>query len=89
MNGSTGKVIGFSTMADFGLDEEGEKKTPPKVDGDTEGADRGPLWPVVDFEARNGLKRPPVLVPNLEVTVENARGGMEARRIQVPLILAW
>ena len=88
MNGSTGKVVGFSTMADFGVEDDGEKKL-PKVDGDTGGADRGPLYPVVDFEARNGLKRPPVLVPRMEVIVENARGKTEAKRIQVPLILAW
>lgn len=87
MNGSTGKIVGFSTMADFGVEEDGEKVA--KVAGDATAAARGPLYPVVDFEARNGLKRPPVLVPTMEVSVENARGKTEAKRIQVPLILAW
>lgn len=83
MNGSTGKVVGFSTMADFDVKEEdGEGKAERPAGG-------GPLFPVVDFEARNGLKLPPVLVPSLDVTVENANGKTEAKRVQVPLILAW
>lgn len=41
-------------------------------------------WPVVEFT--NGQR---MLLPPVEFTVEDANGKMEAKRSQVPLILAW
>lgn len=80
-------------MADFGIDhdEDEEQDYIPFDDFPLKfKKDYGKqLFPVVDFESRNGLKSPPVLVPNMEITVENALGKMEAKRLQVPLILAW
>lgn len=41
-------------------------------------------WPVIEFT--NGQR---MLLPPMEFTVEDANGKMEAKRDQVPLILAW
>ena len=41
-------------------------------------------WPVVEFPG--GRER---LIPPHEFTIENVNAGMQALRLQVPLILAW
>lgn len=84
VNGSTGKVIKFSTQAEFdgGGGDRDEEMEEYRYDDKR-------LYPVIDFEGRNGLKHPPVLVPIMDISVENAAGKMEAKRLQIPLILAW
>lgn len=42
-------------------------------------------WPVVEF-TKGGQK---MLLPPMDFTVDNANGKVEARRTQIPLILAW
>ncbi|KAJ7630592.1 hypothetical protein FB45DRAFT_539291 [Roridomyces roridus] len=60
------------------METDGKPRLPPA------GNDKDKLWPLVRFS--NGNE---VLVTPEEFTVNNADGGMEARRDQVPLILAW
>lgn len=53
---------------------------------------RETAWPVVEFirsKHATGQYFPKTLIPQMEVEVTNAEGGMEACRHQVPLILAW
>ncbi|KAF7367214.1 ATP-dependent DNA helicase PIF1 [Mycena sanguinolenta] len=84
VNGSLGQVIGFSTAHDAIqrhvpiADQENKQ---PQHNPPPEGAQ---LWPLVRYT--NGEE---VLMIPQEFTINNADGGMEARRTQVPLILAW
>ncbi|KAL4068373.1 ATP-dependent DNA helicase PIF1 [Scleroderma yunnanense] len=86
VNGSVGQVVGFSTpqeasrnSTDIGT-EEGMKGN--KAEAMTRYSDA--KWPVVRFT--NGRE---LLCVPADFTVNNAIGEMEARRRQVPLILAW
>lgn len=89
VNGSVGQVVRFSTS------EEAMRTATPIA---TEEGLKGGLstkselpanydnsqWPVVRFTCGREI----LCVPT-EFTVDNADGGIEARRRQVPLILAW
>ncbi|RDB29689.1 ATP-dependent DNA helicase PIF1 [Hypsizygus marmoreus] len=84
VNGSVGQVVRFSTakealnehmhIAGIEKNEKGEKSVPSS----------DWAWPVVRFISG----RETMCIPQ-EFTVNNASGQMEARRDQVPLILAW
>lgn len=51
---------------------------------------RNERYPVVVFQIVEGQSKPDMLLCTpQEFTIEGAMGNMEARRIQVPLILAW
>ncbi|KAG1874230.1 PIF1-like helicase-domain-containing protein [Suillus tomentosus] len=89
VNGSVGQVIRFSTS-----EEAMQTATPIATE---EGLKGGPStkselpanydnsqWPVVRFTCGKEI----LCVPT-DFTVDNADGGVEARRRQVPLILAW
>ncbi|KAJ7225902.1 hypothetical protein GGX14DRAFT_422829 [Mycena pura] len=85
VNGSVGQVLRFSTAADAAK----EHLEIAKVDGNAAQAAsprgaRDQLWPIVRFT--NGVE---LLMTPQEFTINNADGEMEARRDQVPLILAW
>lgn len=85
VNGSVGRVTRFASVKDTAKTNLGailnpEDKT-AKAEIQTE-SER--LWPMVRFT--NG--REMLCVP-AEFTVNNAQGGMEASRVQVPLIHAW
>lgn len=89
VNGSVGQVIRFSTLqeashnsTDIGT-EDGAKGNKAEALKEIERYSDA-RWPVVRFT--NG--RELVCVP-ADFTVNNAMGEMEARRRQVPLILAW
>jgi hypothetical protein len=50
------------------------------------------LFPIVEFiSGKHSAVTPPkrVLVPAYEVDIKNQDGTMKARRIQIPLMLAW
>lgn len=49
-------------------------------------------WPVIEFrpsEHWKGQQYKRVLIARMDTEIDNANQGMEALRIQVPLILAW
>ncbi|KAH0590266.1 hypothetical protein H2248_012563 [Termitomyces sp. 'cryptogamus'] len=83
VNGSVGQIVRFVTAQDAvsecahipGADRAGGKPQLPQDDL---------AWPVVRFIGRQET----VIIPQ-EFTVNNAEGGVEARRDQVPLILSW
>ncbi|KAF8213487.1 hypothetical protein K438DRAFT_1096609 [Mycena galopus ATCC 62051] len=86
VNGSLGQVVGFSTAADAILhhveianpvENKPQKQNQPPLPG-------AQLWPLVKFTSGEEV----LMIPQ-EFTVNNADGGMEACRIQIPLILAW
>ncbi|KAF7339973.1 ATP-dependent DNA helicase PIF1 [Mycena venus] len=86
VNGSLGQVIGFSTARDaisrhveIANPENNSKNNQPPP-----GLESVRLWPLVKFSHGEEL----LMVPQ-EFTINNADGDMEARRDQVPLILAW
>ena len=99
VNGSIGKIVGFLaatqaagspedlaehgafTSEEIGIAYDRRKLAGPNVEDDY--VPPG-IWPVVEF--KNGRK---MLLPEMEFTVDNAKGETEATRIQVPLILAW
>lgn len=92
VNGSVGRVIGFSTSRDAikhgtdiarteteaGKGDADEKRIPDHILND----DRS--WPIVEFSGR----RTKLCIPT-HFEVNNADGLVEARRDQIPLILAW
>lgn len=94
VNGSVGKVTDFLTCKEakdvhhieIALSPKDKEENPRT--GEVRIADylwgSPTKWPVVDF--LSGRKR---LVTPHEFTIENADGGMQALRLQVPLILAW
>ncbi|KAF5377180.1 hypothetical protein D9615_006334 [Tricholomella constricta] len=82
VNGSVGQIVRFSTAEEALKEhthvagaERGEKQKLPQS---------GFAWPIVRFIGG----RETMIIPQ-EFTINNANGGMEARRDQVPLILAW
>ncbi|KAI0047663.1 hypothetical protein FA95DRAFT_1204693 [Auriscalpium vulgare] len=87
VNGSTGKVLGFSSYAEATRDHtaianavtDGERKEVPEHVRKS-----ACKWPLVRFT--NG--RELLCIPQ-EFTVNNGEGETEAARLQVPLILAW
>lgn len=98
VNGSLGKVIGFSDEKTFSIDsgiEAAEMDSMAKArkklsafarDGDSEKS--GPKFPVVQFVSTNGSQRVILCQPE-EWKVELPNGEVEAKRSQIPLILAW
>ncbi|THV06110.1 hypothetical protein K435DRAFT_626600, partial [Dendrothele bispora CBS 962.96] len=94
VNGSIGQVTRFCTTADaiknqlaigrVGMGSGGSGYTPPENDPAVQSLPKGRLWPVVRF-----INRKEVLCIPLEFTVEGPDGTLEAKRIQIPLILAW
>jgi ATP-dependent DNA helicase PIF1 len=101
VNGSLGKVIGFSdektwTMGDDGdFDDKGNvamAKARAKLaafgrDGSPAVSD-GKKWPVVQFIAADGASRTILCQPE-DWKVELPNGEVQAKRSQLPLILAW
>jgi ATP-dependent exoDNAse (exonuclease V) alpha subunit len=87
VNGSIGKVTRFGTLSELAQDETlakiGEKDGVFRPDS-TRSSLPARAWPVVKFI--NGDER--VITP-VDFEINNAEGKMEARRVQVPLILAW
>lgn len=98
VNGSIGKVVAFSKIHDAqdafitiaeksGRSNQMSQYLVPSRDVrplNNNVFTRQELWPVVQFE--NGRT---ALFPASEFTVEGPIGNVEARRVQVPLILAW
>ncbi|TFK30735.1 hypothetical protein FA15DRAFT_27798 [Coprinopsis marcescibilis] len=104
VNGSVGQVVKFMSPADAAREhtmvarEEkapGTRDQPIDIDGMDSDMDEpieivqppgapSMLWPLVRFI--DGEER--LIVP-ADFTVNNAEGEIEARRIQLPLILAW
>ncbi|KAF5375262.1 hypothetical protein D9758_000092 [Tetrapyrgos nigripes] len=94
VNGSVGQVIRFSTAADalkegvqIGGSEQngGERNQRPEDDPAVkQNVQNGREWPVVRF-----INKKEVLFIPLDFTVDNAEGKVEAKRTQIPLILAW
>ncbi|KAF8058242.1 DNA repair and recombination protein pif1 [Lyophyllum atratum] len=82
VNGSVGQVVRFSTPEDA-LKEHTDIASTARGEGQRLPQDRC-VWPIVRFI--NGHET--MIIPQ-EFTINNAYGGMEARRDQVPLILAW
>lgn len=91
VNGSVGRVVGFSTSRDAlrkgmaiaqteSQNDAGRDK--PIVPEETYRSTH--VWPVVQFEGGRTL----LCIPST-FDVNNADGQMEARREQIPLILAW
>ncbi|KAF9229715.1 hypothetical protein BS17DRAFT_35852 [Gyrodon lividus] len=89
VNGSVGQVIRFSTPQEA-MENHTEIATEEGLRGSQREARQvaasygGSLWPIIRFT--NG--RELLCIPT-DFTVDNAYGEMEARRRQVPLILAW
>ncbi|KAJ6501688.1 hypothetical protein C8R47DRAFT_237948 [Mycena vitilis] len=84
VNGSVGQVIGFSTSSEAIKQHLEVAKSEETVQPNPDLAGSTRRWPVVRFTHGEEL----VMVPQ-EFTINNADGGMEASREQVPLILAW
>jgi len=90
VNGSVGQVVAFSTSHEAQINhteiaQAGDTKDPSVAQYiRNRAAQNDRVWPVVRFT--NG--RVMLIVP-VEFTVNNAEGGMEASREQIPLILAW
>lgn len=91
VNGSVGRIVGFSTSRDAlkkgmaiaqteSQNDAGRDK--PIVPEETYRSTH--VWPVVQFEGGRTL----LCIPST-FDVNNADGQMEARREQIPLILAW
>ncbi|KAJ2919332.1 hypothetical protein MD484_g1111, partial [Candolleomyces efflorescens] len=87
VNGSIGKVVSFSTLSELAQDEtmvRSEEKDGVFLPDSSRSSLPARAWPVVKFI--NGDQR--VITP-VDFELNNAEGKMEARRLQVPLILAW
>lgn len=91
VNGSVGSVVDFETQHEALASEDIEiGEVERKDETDEERAARlekllaQQVWPVVRFT--NGRR---ILCIPQEFTVENSNGDVEAKRDQVPLILAW
>lgn len=97
VNGSLGTVVDFSdqkTMETrYGMDEDvsgNVAKAQKKLNqfmNEANGA-KTPQYPVVRFMAANGTTRTIICIPE-EWKVELPNGEVQAKRQQVPLILAW
>jgi len=87
VNGSLGQIVGFSSSQEA-LKNHTEISRTDDLRGQPNNGDpitqSDRLWPVVRFT--NGRT---ILCIPAEFTVNNAQGEMEARRDQIPLILAW
>lgn len=99
VNGSLGKVIGFSDEKTFDmspLDEYDEddptakarRKLLKSFKHEAESSSRGDKYPVVQFMATDGTSRVILCQPE-EWKVELPNGEIQAKRTQLPLILAW
>ncbi|KAF7331703.1 ATP-dependent DNA helicase PIF1 [Mycena kentingensis (nom. inval.)] len=66
-----------------GKEKENQPDVKPKVT-----KDQG-LYPLVEFPALDGSQTEVVLLVRDEFRIEDAQGAVLARRMQVPLILAW
>jgi len=92
VNGSIGQVVRFCTASDalkdglqIGRNEPGgDRWQPPEQDPAVKSLPREHLWPVVRF-----INKKEVFCIPLDFTVEGPGGYLEAKRIQIPLILAW
>lgn len=91
VNGSLGKVIGFETSTEGAV----SKTEVATVESGGPNRDKNSgisqdilkpetKWPIVQF--LNGLT---LMIVPVDFTVENGERRMMARRVQVPLILAW
>ncbi|KAF4950319.1 hypothetical protein FSARC_13237 [Fusarium sarcochroum] len=99
VNGSLGKVIGFSDEKTFDLappDEyddddpmaKARKKLLKSFSRDSETSSSSVKFPVVQFMATDGTSRVILCQPE-EWKVELPNGEVQAKRTQLPLILAW
>ncbi|KEY67206.1 hypothetical protein S7711_03065 [Stachybotrys chartarum IBT 7711] len=100
VNGSLGKVIAFSDDKLFDLTNPDDfddalndrmaraKKKLKTFSRDPDEASDGVKYPVVQFSATDGTPRV-VLCQPMEWKVELPNGDLQAKRTQVPLILAW
>ncbi|KAK8861367.1 hypothetical protein IAR55_002186 [Kwoniella newhampshirensis] len=87
VNGSTGIVVDFMTLADAMA--EGIS-SPAAAFGGAPNPETA--WPVVEItpvKHASGKHSKRVIIPSMSVDVLNAQGKPEATRYQVPLILAW
>lgn len=99
VNGSLGKVIGFSDERTF---EMGGNTSDPEMDAamskakkklsgfsrDPDLLSSGKKYPIVQFISASGVPRVILCQPE-EWKVELPNGDVQAKRQQVPLILAW
>lgn len=102
VNGSLGKVVAFSDEKtfdmtnglDFGPDvDDSIAKARRKLSGfshdqNAQQSGGGLKYPVVQFMSTNGVPRTILCVPE-EWKVELPNGEVQAKRTQLPLILAW
>lgn len=99
VNGSVGKVVGFSTEEMFEIkgnldfdenDKSGIVKARMRaMTSELEKSKRSATeYPVVEFEATDSTSRT-ILCVQEEWKVELPSGDVQASRLQVPLILAW
>lgn len=99
VNGSLGKVIAFSDEKTFDMsntdgndpDEDAMAKARRKLKGfshDAEPTSGGQKYPVVQFMATDGSQRVILCQPE-DWKVELPNGDVQAKRTQLPLILAW
>ena len=103
VNGSLGKVVGFSSEAAFayfgnqsdptGDGEEGEEIAPSKKKIQSFAREAGSMkdlkeYPIVQFTATDGTHRI-ILCVTEDWKVELPNGEVQAQRTQIPLILAW
>lgn len=99
VNGSLGKVIGFSdektfdvtSTEDYGSDEDAMAKAKRKLaafSNNEESTAGSQKYPVVQFMATDGTQRVILCQPE-DWKVELPNGEVQAKRTQLPLILAW
>ena len=99
VNGSLGKVVAFSDEKTFDMDRDGYDsgedaslaKAKRKLQGFSRDASSGSSsqkFPVVQFMATNGTPRVILCQPE-DWKVELPNGDVQAKRTQLPLILAW
>ena len=101
VNGSLGKVVAFSDerthelqgIGEFGSDgEDSMAKAKRKLKTFGRDGSPGPAsdrkWPVVQFTSTSGVPRTMLLQPE-EWKVELPNGEIQAKRTQLPLIMAW
>ncbi|RGP71495.1 hypothetical protein FLONG3_7106 [Fusarium longipes] len=99
VNGSLGKVIGFSDEKTFDMSPHDEydeddptakarRKLLKSFKHESESSSSGVKYPVVQFMAADGTARVILCQPE-EWKVELPNGEVQAKRTQLPLILAW
>lgn len=99
VNGSLGKVIGFSDEKTFDMTSVDEfddddpmakarRKLLKSFSREADTSSSGVKFPVVQFMATNGTSRVILCQPE-EWKVELPNGEVQAKRTQLPLILAW